>query len=780
MGETIGIKYRAFLSYSHTDTGWAKWLHARLEDFRIDRELVGRETPLGPVPKSLRPIFRDREDFSGGHVLTEATLAALDASAALIVLCSPVAASRPAVNEEVRLFRSRHPDRPVIPVIIDGTSPENFPLALRFELEADGTVTDRPVTILSPDLHEAADGKRLGLAKIVAGLTGLSPDDVYRRAERSRRRQGWRQAAVAAVIALLAIVGGAFIWRSYEQQQRLSEVAALVDRYRLVNSTNADSPGSSESLTQAITAIAEGAGTDPRYAKALELLKAGKPREAEPLLKAVAEDKARRADKNAKDAGAAYRNLASITEVSDPRRAREYYAEAARLDPSDVWGMYLNGLFQQEAAQLDAAMAAYERVIAAAKPGNDERAVYWAQLGIGEIQSERGELKRALAIYHAAEALADRMAKIDTANVEWPRYRSASRVRIGAAQFAQGDLAGALNSYRDSLAVYADLAKSNPSKAGWQRGLSLSHQRIGDVQVAQGDLTGALDSYGESLSIAARLAKSNPGNTDWLGDLSVSLDKVANMRRARGDLAGALTFYRDSFTIRDHLAKSDPGNAGWQHDLSVAIDRVGDVQVALGDLASALTSYRDSLAIADSLAKTDPRNADWQRDLSVSYIHVGDVQVARGDLPSAQKSYRDSLDIAKRLSKSDLHNAHWQRDLSVALMKVGEVEIAQGNLVDALAFYRNSSTIRDRLAKSDLTNASWQYDLSVAIDRIGDVQVALGDLASALNSYRDSLGIADRLAKTDPRNADWQHNLSVSYTHIGDVQFVGGGTSRVP
>ena len=107
------------------------------------------------MPKTLRPIFRDREDFSGGHTLTDATVAAIDAAAALIVLCSPVAARRPAVNEEVRLFRSRHPDRPVIPVMVDGTWPENFPPALRFELAADGSVTDRPVTILGPDLRDA-------------------------------------------------------------------------------------------------------------------------------------------------------------------------------------------------------------------------------------------------------------------------------------------------------------------------------------------------------------------------------------------------------------------------------------------------------------------------------------------------------------------------------------------------------------------------------------------------------------------------------------------------
>src|SRR5215472_6259488 len=148
VAETASFKYRAFLSYSHADTGWAKRLHAQLESFRLDKDLVGRETPLGPVPKTLRPIFRDREDFSGGHTLTDATVAALDASAALVVICSPVAAMRPAVNEEVRLFRSRHPDRPVIPVIIEGTAPDNFPPALRFALAGDGSVTDRELTVL--------------------------------------------------------------------------------------------------------------------------------------------------------------------------------------------------------------------------------------------------------------------------------------------------------------------------------------------------------------------------------------------------------------------------------------------------------------------------------------------------------------------------------------------------------------------------------------------------------------------------------------------------------
>jgi len=115
--------------------------------------------------------------------------------------------------------------------------------------------------------------------------------------------------SVAAVIALLAIGGGGLFWQSRQEKQTLDEIAGLVDKYSLVTPVQAAVPGAKKSLTEAITAIAEGAATDPRYAQALALLKAGKPHEAEPLLQAVAEDKERRADKDAKDAAAAYRNL---------------------------------------------------------------------------------------------------------------------------------------------------------------------------------------------------------------------------------------------------------------------------------------------------------------------------------------------------------------------------------------------------------------------------------------------------------------------------------------
>ena len=93
----------------------------------------------------------------------------------------------------------------MIPVIIDGTPPVNFPPTLRYEIVPDRTVTHRPVTILGPDFRESGDGKHLGLAKVVAGLIGVGTDDVFRRAERARRQRNWFWSELTGIFLLLAV-----------------------------------------------------------------------------------------------------------------------------------------------------------------------------------------------------------------------------------------------------------------------------------------------------------------------------------------------------------------------------------------------------------------------------------------------------------------------------------------------------------------------------------------------------------------------------------------------
>ncbi|MBV8341695.1 MAG: toll/interleukin-1 receptor domain-containing protein, partial [Gammaproteobacteria bacterium] len=46
---TPEFHYRAFLSYSHQDRGWANWLHKALETYRVPGRLVGTRTAAGTI-----------------------------------------------------------------------------------------------------------------------------------------------------------------------------------------------------------------------------------------------------------------------------------------------------------------------------------------------------------------------------------------------------------------------------------------------------------------------------------------------------------------------------------------------------------------------------------------------------------------------------------------------------------------------------------------------------------------------------------------------------------
>jgi hypothetical protein len=245
VSDTIALRYRAFISYSHADTPWSRWLHGKLEGFQLGDDLIGRETAVGRVPNSLRPVFRDRDEFTAGHSLSDQTRAALDDSMALIVICSPNAAKSHYVNEEIRLFKSRHADRLVLPLIVDdvpgAAQPQCFPPALAFKVMGDGTVTATPEAILAADARKTGDGRDLALAKLVASLIGVPVDDVRKR---EAINQAWWikvTAAVVAVVAALALVTAFLVWehklqetrqevQHAEQSGQLADIHALVAR----------------------------------------------------------------------------------------------------------------------------------------------------------------------------------------------------------------------------------------------------------------------------------------------------------------------------------------------------------------------------------------------------------------------------------------------------------------------------------------------------------------------------------------------------------------------
>ena len=212
----VDFRYKAYLSYSHQDERWATWLHRSLESYRVSARLAAASGD--PTVRRVAPVFRDREDLSSASDLSARLTESLAESESLIVLCSPAAAQSRWVNEEIRQFRALGRADRVFCMIVEGNPASAsghdvcFPPAL-FEDDEDRTVEP-----LASDPREHADGKRLALQKLLAGLLNV-PLDAIRQRDRSRRRR-WQVAAAVAVLVAVALTGYAISAGIAERQER--------------------------------------------------------------------------------------------------------------------------------------------------------------------------------------------------------------------------------------------------------------------------------------------------------------------------------------------------------------------------------------------------------------------------------------------------------------------------------------------------------------------------------------------------------------------------------
>jgi tetratricopeptide (TPR) repeat protein len=733
MAEPVALKYRAFISYSHADTAQARWLHRALEGFRIDKDLIGRETPLGPVPATLKPVFRDRDDFTAGHTLTDQTLAALDASSALVVICSPAAAKSQYVNEEIRLFRSRHPERPVIPLIVEGkpghAELECFPHALRHAAAKDGK--EEKIEVLAADAREEGDGKSLALAKVVAGLLGVSSDDIFRRAMRERRRKGRVRTGIIGVLAVLALAAsGSAVYAWQQLKTNEAFLNATLQRATLIVTTavaQAETYGVPRKATLALLNQAEGLfddmarlgrpTADLEYRKALMLIEFA-------------------------------RNYALLGD-SQKRHQRAEEAHRILVKLAGEWPNASN-------VQADLANAYVE---------------------LGNVLDAQGDLSAALSNYKLSLAIADQIAGADPANPAWQSFRANSSQLIGYVLMEQNDLSSALDAFTTSHAIMSKLAAAHPDREDWQRALAVSYMTIGDVFAKQGNPTSAVANYREFLAISDRLVKANSRHAGRQADLATAHQRIGDTLMTQSDFAGALQSYQTVHAIFTRLAETDPDDVHKQRELFVSHNRLGRLQGLQGNFAGALANYKDSLRIITRLAANDPTNAGRQHDLFITHDDMGETLLAQGDVAAALDHINAALAIARRLGAADPGNATWQRSLAVVYVKNGDALAARGDTAAALENYKTAHPIFVSLAATDPQNKLWQRDVSSSHSHLATCLARQGRVADALEEYRKGRAVMLRLTEQAPDNAMFAGDLKWIDAEIAKLE---QGTAAAP
>lgn len=597
------VSYPAFLSYSHRDQAVAEWLHHELETYRVPSHMVGRETPLGPIPARLTPIFKDREELSAAGSLGDAITAALSRASALIVVCSIASATSPWVNEEVRAFKLRHGHARILAVIVDGEpgasripgreAEECFPPAVRFAVGEDGQLTDVPAEPIAADLRPGGDGKRLAKLKLVAGLLGVGLDEIVQReAQRRARRVRY---LVAASLAGMTVTSGLAI-------------TAVMAR---------DEAREQRNEAQQQRAQADGL---------VEFMLTDLRKKLEPV---------------------------GRLDVMDTvgRRALTYYAaqNPATLDP-DALGRRSRALqLVAEVRNLrgdsEGALVAFRQAagttgeLLARRPNDGQRifdhaqSVFW----VGYIAWQRGDLKTGREFFGQYLARAQQLARLDPENDAWNGEVGYANQSLGILELDDNQPAKALELFNNGEGVWARLTQRARDKRepSYNRAQMLAWRADAERRLL--DHKSALADRQAESTIYRTLLAADPADNKAKEGLAVAELRTAQLKLEIGLPQDAVVAAGKGLDEAKSLQARDPSNRLWQEIGVKAANAAAEAKMMTGDWAGAEDANSLALANARKLVATDRTVAEWKTDclLPARWMEIA-IRVADGQSSAAR------------------------------------------------------------------------------------------------------------------------------------------------
>jgi tetratricopeptide (TPR) repeat protein len=602
-------RYAAFISYSHADERWARWLQRSLEHYRVPRRLR-RELAAGrSLPARLYPVFRDRDELASSGDLDAAIQAALDDSESLVVVCSPAAAASKWVNAEIRRFQASGRQHRIFTLVAaGGTNPAApdcaFPPTLL--LAEDGTPLPEP---LAADPAEHADGRRGALLKIAAGLLGVGIDQLRRR-DAQRQVRLWSAVAAGAAIVAVVTIGLAVTAQlaRKEADLRRSQAEKLIGfmlgdlRRRLepIGKLDVLDAVGDEAMAYFST-LGDRATDQERLSRAMALRQIGEVRRSQGLLD---------------DASAAFEeSLRYITRLqADSPRNDEFLFE---LGQSEFWVGH-TAFDRNDLSTAAAALGRYmehSRALVERDPDNVDyqRELAYAFSNLGTLARERRRPDEALGHFESGAAIEQRLLIASPDDMDLRFSLAESYSWAGSSLLDLGRLEDGEQAFRRALDLLEALHLKGDSPRHSEEYADVCALLAG-VLASRGHTAEAVAQIEESNAVYAALVRHDPSNVEWqrsrlrgarlLGELDLA-------QRDRDVDPATLQGISDEF--RRH-ADADPSNAWLQQDLALAerlyalsLLQAGRVEAALA--VGRLAHERISAVAGRSGRATMRRNA---------------------------------------------------------------------------------------------------------------------------------------------------------------------------
>ena len=806
--------YQGFLSYSHADRKWGEWLHRRLERYQVDETLVGRASAFGgQIPARLKPIFRDREGLHAGPSLSFQIRNALEASAALIVICSPSAVLSHHVAEEIRYFKQLGRSNRVFAFIVDGepndARRECFPTTLKLGVATDGQLNGQTSDPIAADARKQGDGRELALSKLISGLLGVSLEVIWKRDQKQLQRRFQLMAAAAASVSLLALGAAGFgTWAFIEKARNERLMLALLDNSKNLVGTTANITSefglpikaTEKYLLTAQTtygAVTAHGGESPelhlrRAQLKMELsnvnstlgdkvIQLREAEEALTVLRSLAQTLRDDPDSLPERALRLWRHLSG----NEPGQNgavenwllswRKSGVAASLLLPLELKRAYfVRGQAYRSNSRRNEAMQDFETGLAVDEPGIEQR----PQRADDQIINAKLLLGKSN-VYYSQGRYADALLSTKGAiqileGLRRDVQTEAGKMELADAYITAGDVArvitvqlfrrsahyehfsDAVNYVKRGIEEAKALYDAQPGNVVLAQLLARGHMCHGDIRKVQKEYSLAYDAYDTSRELRDLLHRRDPRNVSVKYDLGWSLMKLGETKRewpGQHDVDGAVKFYQQAAQIFDDL-----WNRGYVPARKSAYWANQGMEMPLRerrDMQKLLAAMERKRDLATQGSVREPQ------DLSLAHNDLGELHLEQGRHREARDAFEASLAITRLPVTETRAPGKLDEHRATALLGLGILGLRRDELGPAREALLEAGLVADKVLGARASDIDIMK-LRAEIDwQLSEVHTKSGDVSEALKVCQQALVRIQLATQTKFAPNDWRDRMKM-------------------
>ena len=690
-------KYKAFISYSHQDKKFGKWLHKAIENYKIPKSLREKYPNL---PKDLkRSIFIDDEELPIASALPDNLSHALESSELLIVVCSPSATQSYWVDTEIAHFKHYHGEGKVLAVLKDGEpnasystvydhTLEAFPESLRYVLDDEGNITDKRTEPLAADARKQSTKKK-ALLKLIAGILKVDFADLWERDKKETKKRRVIYGSLFAVFVAVSIYASV----QFVGDQGNKELERINNRINKIeyDIRHDELPVKKViALNKELKKLKVDKENKEASLKVLGKLKTSLGKKAERVYKKegakaainVLTSRTALASQDAKLKEISKENLATAklyVEIYEFEKAEENYKRSIGIF-FDYENAFEYGKFLSNQNDFKQSIEIYEKLLNQQLEKSEIASVYDSLASLyytlNRLKEAEVSFEKSLKIRKALARNNPEMYNSEVAS----SFNSLAILYNNTSRFKEAEMV-----HKKALEMRRKLAKNNPEAYSFEVASSLHN--LGELYYKMHNLKKAEELFKEALEIRRKLVKKNPEM--YNPHLAGSLNNLGYLYNNIKRFEEAEKLFNEALSIRRKLAKNNP--EAYNHHLALSLSNLARFYRDTKHLSEAEELYKEALQIIRKLAKNNPEA--YSEYLSSSLSHLAIIYSYTKRFEMAEKLLNETLNIRRKLAKTnpDMYNIHLTQsinNLAVIYAKTNRLKDAEKLLEESLKITR--------------------------------------------------------------------------------------------